>query len=75
MIDNVTRCDVCGVEKGETNHWLVAITYPAWTGILFAPAEDALQPGDRPAESRYEDICGEACAHKRLSQFLSTCSS
>lgn len=65
----ITRCDVCGTAKGESNHnhWLLAITEAGFSGIMFVPSEAS----DRNALcASYEDICGQACAHKRLSQFL-----
>jgi hypothetical protein len=63
------NCDVCGVEKKETNHWLVAITHPQLAGIMFVPADVAVQTGLGAGIVR-EDICGQACSSKRLSQWL-----
>ena len=65
-------CDICGRPKGETNHWLAAITIPAndqdLRGIAFAPIDT---PVNDPAIKK-EHICGQACAHKRFSQWLET---
>jgi hypothetical protein len=61
-------CDVCGLQKQETNHWLVAITHPALEGVIFQQADLVQTP--RSQEARYEDICGQACAHKRFSAWL-----
>ena len=71
MIAPQVTCDVCGAEKRETNHWLVAVTYAELAGIAFIPADIA--EGTRGTnDGRYEDICGHACAHKRFSQWLET---
>ena len=61
-------CDVCGRQKQETNHWLVAVTKAGFEGIIFQPAESVEEP--RNPLFTYEDICGQECAHKRLSRCL-----
>ena len=66
-----TTCDICGVAKGETNHWHVAIQAADMAGIMFVPAEEATAQRTLP-HITIQDICGEACAVKRLSQYLST---
>ena len=68
---NHTECDVCHATKGATNHWFVAIQVAPHTGIMFVPAEDATTKRDDP-NIQIQDICGQACATKRFSQFLST---
>ncbi len=67
---STVACDVCGVQKAETNHWLVALTCPGLLGIAFVPADTVQYP--RSDKGKYEDICGHACAHTRLSQWLET---
>jgi hypothetical protein len=71
VITDQIICDVCGCAKGETNHWLVAVGHAEFSGIAFVPAEDVRQPRDIDG-GKYEDICGHACAAKRLSQWLET---
>jgi hypothetical protein len=61
-------CNVCGAPKLDTNHWLVAIVKPGFEGILFQPVEATETP--RNPEFEYEELCGHACAHKRLSRYL-----
>jgi endogenous inhibitor of DNA gyrase (YacG/DUF329 family) len=63
-------CDECGVQKRETNHWLVAVQRPDHEGILFVPAEAAVPPTLRHKEFEYRDRCGQACAHTRLGRWL-----
>jgi hypothetical protein len=61
-------CDVCKRQKQEVNHWLVAIVRPLYEGIIFEPADAVEEP--RRDNVIYEDICGQECAHKRLSTWL-----
>lgn len=69
MADVISKaCNVCGRMKQETNHWLVAIVRPDFEGILFLPADAAQDP--RVEGYEYEDLCGQACAHTRFSQWL-----
>lgn len=59
-------CDVCGIPKGETNHWLVAIADPDIPGIVFGPISAAMYDDT----IKKEHICGRACAIKRFSLWL-----
>jgi hypothetical protein len=61
-------CNVCDRIKQDTNHWVVAIVRPGYEGIIFVPAEAAQDP--RVEGYEYEDLCGQNCAHKRLSQWF-----
>ncbi len=65
---NSKACDICGRQKQEVNHWLVAVVRPEHEGIMFVPAEAAQDP--RAEGYRYEDLCGQMCAQTRLSQWL-----
>ena len=62
-------CDVCGLQKQQTNHWYFAITDRVGRNIefgFFTPASVVHNP------ERYivEDICGQQCAHKRLDRWF-----
>jgi hypothetical protein len=71
VIGQKVECDVCGREKQETNHWFLCFTRPGARGITFGRSDDRdLVPQKKSLIT--EDICGESCAHKRLSQFLSS---
>lgn len=61
----IITCDVCGKRKGETNHWITVATLPGIPGIGFGPSDS-----EYAADIHVEHICGEACAHTRLSQFF-----
>jgi len=63
-----TTCDVCGRVKGETNHWLVAVSLLDHAGILYQPAELASDP--RKSDYTYIDICGHNCAGKHFAAWL-----
>lgn len=68
IIPGQIKCDVCGAVKGETNHWLVAVTVSNRAGIMFIPAE-CVEESRNPL-AVYEDICGHDCAHKHFSRWL-----
>ena len=60
MTKSTTFCDICGRQKGVTNHWFAAM--PASGNLTFSYCQ---------FESRYQkDICSEKCAHDALSQWL-----
>ena len=63
-----TTCDVCGRVKGETNHWLVAVSSPICVGVMYVPAECISNP--RWPEYIYLDICGHGCASKHFAAWL-----
>ena len=58
------KCDVCGTEKTETNHWFA--TTRAGTRLILTSLEDA-----RNMEaSTVTHLCGETCALKQVSLYL-----
>ena len=61
-------CNVCGIAKGETNHWFKAVIDPLHpVGIAFGSHEATI--GD-PTGLEMEHICGQACLHKRLFRWI-----
>lgn len=64
------KCDLCGRQKGETNHWLTALISDVaeMPAIVFGPI-DIPAAGDG---STLQHICSHACAMKRFSQWLGT---
>ncbi len=57
------KCDVCGVLRGEANHWLHArLQDGGW--LSFSRWNDARQ------HDLYLHICGHDCAHVLLSRHL-----
>jgi hypothetical protein len=63
------QCNVCGRLKGATNNWLKAVTTTLYRGIALVPAETLR---DLDPDFTYEDICGQACAIKRVSVWLTS---
>jgi hypothetical protein len=59
-------CDVCGKDKGETNHW-----FAVWAinemEFRVLPWQEAVEASSL---EKCQHICGEECLHKRLSQWL-----
>ena len=64
VIKTKIECDVCEIEKKETNNWVIIRTA---AGSFQTFRHDSLP--QRHDEDM--DICGEACAHKLYSQWLS----
>lgn len=64
------RCSVCRQINEHSTPWLVAISNPDLAGLIIQPAETITEP--RNPELTYENICGESCAHKRLSRWFTS---
>ncbi|HEY1767792.1 MAG TPA: hypothetical protein VGG26_09055 [Terracidiphilus sp.] len=67
---NTKSCDICGRQKQETNHWLVAITRPGMEGILFLPADAVVSKEERAPDYKSRDLCGQACSTALFQQWL-----
>ena len=69
----VITCDVCGQVKGESNHWFLVVSpehpTPESHGIAFGASTAMFSD---PEGLILEDICGQACLHKRLSRWIET---
>lgn len=77
--EEIFKCDSCGAQKGDTNHWFLIVPPPkeatsndkAVQIIRFANAmlllpfnvDDAFKAG-------VEHYCGAACVQKRVAVFL-----
>jgi hypothetical protein len=64
------NCDVCGAQRKEANHWFVAII--STVGVSIITWESAARDGKLDYDVKY--LCGQACAHKLLDQFLQSTS-
>jgi hypothetical protein len=53
------KCDVCGAEKKETNHWFQLVNKPAFR------LESLVNPNRNAVI-----VCGQECAHRALDQWL-----
>ncbi|QNI34509.1 hypothetical protein H7849_11800 [Alloacidobacterium dinghuense] len=67
-ITTQVTCDVCGQQKKDGESWLVAVRRIDAPGIGFG-AEGAMYEG-RSQDLAIEHICGQGCAHTRLSRWL-----
>ena len=63
VIRQVITCDVCGSQKRQTNHWFAAYEESGELRIGGWNSLHRLSPDT-------QHLCGEACAHKLISQFL-----
>ena len=63
VIREVIRCDICGSQKRQTNHWFVAYEESGELRISGWNSLHVLSP-----ETKH--LCGETCAHKLISQFF-----
>ena len=64
-VTETITCDICGIRKGEANHWLLWSTEdigPAGS-IRFAPWHPALVHTHR-------HLCGDACAARLLARSI-----
>lgn len=64
---SVTKCDYCGVTKGEGNHWLKGANVHG--GYLIADSH-SLNVSTMPENTFVEDLCSEMCALTRQAQVL-----
>ncbi len=55
-------CDVCGTVKGPANHW--------WLFGIEGGRFAVFGPWDSRISDSELHICGEACATKKLSEFM-----
>ena len=65
------NCDICGAQRKEANHWFVA--FNAIKEISFGTWAQADCDGLLHDEGAIY-LCGQACAHKQLDQFLQSTS-
>ncbi len=64
-IRTVYECDVCGILRQPSNHWLLYET----TDIDGNPAFET-RPWDDKAADESNHLCGAACAAKKLNQTM-----
>lgn len=66
----IFRCDVCGAEKKEANHWFIGFEVER---SLSEPENLRIEPWEwARAELTYAiHLCGSQCVQKRVQEFLS----
>ena len=65
MIVESINCDVCGAERQESNHWILAFR-DGWRTVEFHPWSDK----DAREQIGVKHLCGRECAQKYLDQVL-----
>lgn len=69
MIKNTYQCDICGKERGPSNHWRMACNAFGYTdgppGLGFFSWDATV--ADREGVAH---LCSSDCAHKLLERFL-----
>lgn len=68
---SIFRCDICGAERKEANHWFWAVpvdsrgVHSKGLGLAFYPWVVT-----QPVDVDVTHLCGQACAGKLLDQFV-----
>lgn len=72
MISQKVICDVCGVEKRDTNHWYT-LHLQSYTTAHFTTRLVLTQfnPVEQTTGSQ-KHACGQACVHKLVDRWLQT---
>lgn len=66
---NTYACDICGVQRKETNHWL---TFSVFTDDQQKQGFQVQQWDDKRADfSWVTHLCGAQCLGKKVAQFVS----
>jgi hypothetical protein len=64
----ITKCDICGRERGPSNHW-----HQVWLRYPDAPLPVFTARGYLPnPDNGTLDVCGAECATKAFQRFLAT---
>jgi hypothetical protein len=67
MIEEVVKCDFCGVAKGDSNHWFIGFIGSTNIFNLFLWPK----PEDQTDIRGFKHICGQQCAQKFLESWMS----
>lgn len=60
------KCDVCGVQKGETNHWFKVIFVAGGDGMFLFPAHRECMS----SEGKEFDLCGQQCVQRKVEEYI-----
>jgi hypothetical protein len=63
VIRQAISCDICGTEKGQTNHWFVAFEQGGELRISDWNSRNRSKPGAK-------HLCGQTCLHKLADDFM-----
>jgi hypothetical protein len=63
VIRQAISCDICGMEKKQTNHWFVAYEQGGELRVSGWNSRNRLRPGSK-------HLCGQTCLHKLVDDFM-----
>jgi hypothetical protein len=63
VIRQAISCDICGMEKKQTNHWFVAYDQGGELRVSGWSSRNRLRPGAK-------HLCGQTCLHKLVDDFM-----
>ena len=63
MIRRAISCDICGMEKKQTNHWFVAYDQGGELRVSGWDSRNRLRQGSK-------HLCGQTCLHKLVDNFM-----
>lgn len=63
MIRQAISCDICAMEKKQTNHWFVVSEQGGELRVSGWNSRNRLRPG-------MKHLCGQTCLHKLLDEFM-----
>jgi hypothetical protein len=61
-------CDICGIQKGEANHWMLWKPEIALSGSHGEVGGIRFAPWHKDLYREYSHLCGEACASRLLAK-------
>jgi hypothetical protein len=68
--ENVARCDVCNVIKGDANRWLMATSSTSLSPAVLKGFYIFHWDGTVAHQPDVKLLCGEQCLQKLLTKFL-----
>jgi hypothetical protein len=63
VIRQAISCDICAMEKRQTNHWFVALEQGGELRVSGFSSRTRLRPG-------MKHLCGQTCLHKLVDEFM-----
>ena len=69
-VNEKITCDVCGIQKGEANHWMLFKPDYSMPGLDGDIGGIRLAPWHPELYREYSHLCGEACAGRLLARSI-----
>lgn len=67
FLPNPIACDVCGIVKGQANHWYYSFDTTIATGFMVYRWDTEAENRNRP---ELVHLCGQVCVGKKLSEWM-----